>query len=150
MPQTKLINGVEVPLTPQEEAALEASRALTLPQTKRLMRDRIATRREQAESGSFAHLTKRYSSRGGDLGRLSVLAERARTAKAQASAYSVRMVATDDTEASFNADEVIALEVSAGDHFLACSANARTLRQAVNNAADAAAALAVDIEQGWP
>lgn len=147
---TKLVNGVEVVMTPQEEAELEASRALTLPQAKRLMRDRIAARRELAESSSFAHLTKRYESRGNAMARLSILAERARTAKAQASAFSVRIVATDETEASFNADETIAMEVSAGDHFLACSANARTLRQAVNGAADAAAVLAVDIDQGWP
>lgn len=147
---TKLVNGVPVEMSPAEEAAFEAGRTPNLAQARRLMRDRIADRRSQAESGGFAHLTKRYDSRGGDLARLSILAERARTAKAAAGAFTVRVVASDDTEAAFNADEMIALEVSAGDHFLACSANARTLRQAVTAAADVALVLAVDIEAGWP
>ena len=60
------------------------------------------------------------------------------------------MVAADDSESNMNADEVIALEKSAGDHFVACAANARTLRQAVNNAADVASCLAVDVNAGWP
>ena len=146
----KIVNGQLVDMDPAEEAAFEAGRTPTLNQARREMRDRIALRRLQAETSGYVHLTKRYDSRTADLARLSILAARARTAKAAASAFSVRVIASDDSESSMNADEVIALEVSAGDHFLGCSANARTLRQAVNAAADVAAVLAVDINAGWP
>lgn len=102
---TKLVNGVPVEMSPAEEAAFEAGRTPNLAQARRLMRDRIADRRSQAESGGFAHLTKRYDSRGADLARLSILAERARTAKAAAQPFTVRVVASDDSESAFNADE---------------------------------------------
>lgn len=147
----KIVNGELVDMTPDEEAAFEAGRTLTLVQARREMRERIATRREIAEQGGFTHLTIVYSSRGADLARLSILAERARTAKAAAeNTWRARMVAADDSESNMNADEVIALEKSAGDHFVACAANARSLRQAVNAAADTASVLAVDINDGWP
>jgi hypothetical protein len=141
-------------MSAQEEADLEATRALTLPQAKRFMRQKIADRRLTAEQGGFKHtvasVTTVYDSHGSDLARLSILASRARVAKAEAGAFSVRVVAADDSETAMNADELIALDRSAGDHFLACSANARTLRQAVNGSPDAASALSVDLEVGWP
>ena len=147
----KLVNGVLVDMTPEEEAAFEASRTPTLPQARREMRERLSERREQAERGGFTHLTVKYGSGGSDLARLSVIAERARTAKAAGeNTWRVRMAAADDSESNMNADEVIALEKSAGDHFVLCAANARTLRQAINQAVDATAALAVDINVGWP
>lgn len=150
MPLSRIVNGQLVPMTPEEEAAFEADRTPTLPQARRLMRQRIAARRSLAEAGNFPHLGKGYESTAAALARLSILAQRARTAKAEATAFSVRMVAADDTETAMNADEVIALERSAGDYLIACSANARTLRQAVAAAADVPAVLAVDIEVGWP
>ena len=147
----KIVNGELVDMTPDEEAAFEAGRTLTLVQARREMRERIATRREIAEQGGFTHLTIVYSSRGADLARLSIMAQRARTAKAAAeNTWRARMVAADDSESNMNADEVIALEKSAGDHFVGCAANARSLRQAVNAAADTASVLAVDINDGWP
>ena len=147
----KIVNGELVDMTPDEEAAFEAGRTLTLVRARREMRERIATRRVLAEQGGFTHLTIVYSSRGADLARLSMLAERARTAKAAADGtWRARMVAADDSESNMNADEVIALEKSAGDHFVACAANARSLRQAVNAAADTASVLAVDINDRWP
>ena len=115
------------------------------------MRDLIAQHRERAEQGGFTHSAVVYGSRGADLARLSILAQRARTAKADSeNTWRARMVAADDSESNMTADEVIALEKSAGDHFVACAANARTLRQAVNNAADVASCLAVDVNAGWP
>jgi len=151
MPATKFLNGNLVEMTPDEEAEFETSRALTLPQARREMRARIAARRERAENGGFQHLGVLYESRGADLARLPLLAARARTAKAAGeNTWRARVVAADDSESNMNADEVIALEKSAGDHFVACAANARALRQAVNAAADVAAALAIDIEVGWP
>lgn len=148
---TKLVNGRETAMSQEEVDAFEASRSMTLPQAKRHMRDLIAQHRERAEQGGFTHSAVVYGSRGADLARLSILAQRARTAKAASdNAWRARMVAADDSESSMTADEVIALEKSAGDHFVACAANARTLRQAVNNAADVASCLAVDVNAGWP
>ena len=147
----KLLNGQLVDMTPAEEAEFEAGRTPTLPQARRHMRDLIAQHRERAEQGGFTHSAVVYGSRGADLARLSILAQRARTAKADSeNTWRARMVAADDSESNMTADEVIALEKSAGDHFVACAANARTLRQAVNNAADVASCLAVDVNAGWP
>ena len=146
----KLINGQLVDMGPAEEAAFDAARSLSLPQLKKILRARIAARRVQAENGGFVHLATVYASTGQDLARLTIIAQRARTAKAAAAAFSVRMVAVDESESAMSADEVIALEVSAGDHFVSCGANARTLRQAVNAAADEATAKAVDLDAGWP
>ena len=150
MPSKKMVNGVLLDMTPEEEAAFEAGRTPTLQQAKREMRARIAERRIVAEMAGFLHLTVRYASDGASLARMSVLAERARTAKAASEPFSVRVVSMDDGDTAMNANELLALEVSAGDHYVACSANARTLRQAVGNAADVAAVLAVDINAGWP
>lgn len=147
---TKLVNGRETAMSQEEVDAFEASRSMTLPQAKRHMRDLIAQHRERAEQGGFTHSAVVYGSRGADLARLSILTQRARTAKAASeNTWRARMVAADDSESNMNADEVIALEKSAGDHFVACAANARTLRQAVNNAADVASCLAVDVNAGW-
>lgn len=147
----KIVNGELVDMTPDEEAAFEAGRTLTLVQARREMRARIAERRGLAEQGGYLHLQVLYGSRGAELARLSVLAARARTAKADGeNTWRARMVAADDSESNMNADEVIALEKSAGDHFVACAANARSLRQAVNAASDTASVLAVDVNDGWP
>lgn len=148
---TKIVNGRETAMSSEEAEAFEASRSMTLPQARRYMRDLIAQHRERAEQGGFTHSAVVYGSRGADLARLSILAQRARTAKAASeNTWRARMVAADDSESNMTADEVIALEKSAGDHFVACAANARTLRQAVNNAADVASCLAVDVNAGWP
>jgi hypothetical protein len=150
MPLTKIVNGIPVEMTPQEEAAFEAARTPTLSDAKRAKKEAIADRRLQAETSGFRHLTVLYASKPQHLSRMAILAERARTAKAAAESFTVRVVAADDSETNMNANEYIALEKSAGDHFIACSANARTLRQAVNAAADLVAVLSIDIEAGWP
>ena len=148
---TKIVNGREAAMSSEEAEAFDASRSMTLPQARRHMRDLIAQHRERAEQGGFTHSAVVYGSRGADLARLSIMAQRARTAKADSDkAWRARMMAADDSESNMNADDVIALEKSAGDHFVACAANARTLRQAVNNAADVASCLAVDVNAGWP
>ena len=106
----RIVNGQPVQMTPAEEAAFEASRLPTLPQAKRDARERIASRRDVAETGGFTYATKRYGSRALDLARLSILASRARTAKAEAASITYRAVALDDTETALNADELIAME----------------------------------------
>jgi DNA primase len=146
----KLVNGIEVEMTPAEAAEFEGTRTLTLPKAKQRVRDLIKQRRDQAETGGFAYLTLRYPSDGNSLARISILGERARTAKAASLPLVVSMIAMDDGASNFNANELIALEVAAGDHFAACSENAKVLRQAVNAAVDQATLDAVNIEIGWP
>jgi hypothetical protein len=146
----KIVNGQLVDMALDEEAAFEAGRTPTLQQAKRAAREQIALRRLQAETGGFAHLAVRYESKPANLSRIAILAERARTAKAASQSFTVRVTAEDDSDTAMNANEYIAYEVSAGNHFVACSDRARTLRQAVNAAADVAAVLAIDINAGWP
>ena len=146
----KLVNGELVDMTPEEAAAFEADRTPTLPQAKRAARLAIAARRAEAEHSGFLHAAVRYDSDALSLARIAVIAERARTAQAASAPLVVTMVAADDSQSNMNAAALIALEVSAGDHFVACSDNARVLRRAVNAAADLAAVTAVDLEVGWP
>jgi hypothetical protein len=146
----KMLNGVEVDMDPAEAAEFEAGRTLTLPQAKKLAKALIAARRNMAETSGFLYLTTRYPSDGNGLSRTSILGERARTAKAASLPLVVSVIAMDDTSANMNANELIAMEVAAGDHLAACSENARVLRQAVNQAVDVAAVQAVNIEIGWP
>lgn len=146
----KMVNGAEVDMDPAEAAEFDGQRALTLPKAKQAARDLIGLRRDRAETGGFAYLTARYPSDGNSLARISILGERARTAKAASLPFVVSLIAMDDTSSNFNANELIALEVAAGDHFAACSENAKALRQAVNACTDVAAVKAVNIEVGWP
>jgi hypothetical protein len=148
----KLVNGVLVVMSDAELIAFEDSRTLTLAQAKREMRGRIDARREAAERAGFVlpSTGARYASSPAFFSRLAVLAARARTAKAAGEAFTVNVVAADDSQSNMSANEIIALELAAGDCLVACSANARTLRQAVGNAADVAAVFAVDINAGWP
>ena len=147
---TKMVNGVSVDMTPDELAAFEAQRVFNLPQAKRYMRLRIMARRERAELGGFLNGSTRYDSDAQSLSRIAILASRARTGKALGSNIVVSMVAADDSMTNMNADALLSLELSSGDHFIACSNNARVLRLAVNQADTVAAALAVDTEAGWP
>jgi hypothetical protein len=147
---TKLLNGVPVEMSDAEYLTFEDSRTLTVAQAKREMRRRIDERRERAERSGFALSATRYDSGPAFFSRLSILAARARTAKAANESFTVNVVAADESQANMNANEIIALEQAAGDFLVACSQNARTLRQAVGNAADVAAVLAVNVEAGWP
>ena len=95
---TKIVNGREAAMSSEEAEAFEASRSMTLPQARRYMRDLIAQHRERAEQGGFTHSAVVYGSRGADLARLSIMAQRARTAKADSDkAWRARMMAADDS-----------------------------------------------------
>lgn len=149
---TKLLNGVVVEMGDAEYVAFEDSRTLTLVQARREMKARIETRRETAERSGFVlpATGARYASSPAFFARLAVLAARARAAKAAGEAFSINVVAADDSQSNMNANELIALELAAGDFLAACSANSRTLRLAVISAVDAASCLAINIEVGWP
>lgn len=141
MARQKILNGQVVDMTTEDEAAMQ----LSMPQAKRITRGRIAARRLEAERGGFTYAGKRYDSN--DRGTIALLANGAR---AGAAGFPVRVVALDDTETALTAAEYQAFEAAAISHLLACSANARTLRQAVNAAADVDAVLAIDLDAGWP
>lgn len=147
---TKIVNGVPVPMDAAEEAAFEASRTPTLQKAKRDLRDRLAARLARAERSGFSFQTVRVASDGDMLARIAILAERARRAVADSEAITVRLVAEDDSALNLNRGEMLDLAKTAGDHFLACSANARTLRQAIAAAATLAEVEAVNINTGWP
>lgn len=145
---TKIVNGDLVVMTPDEEAAFEASRRPVLSVAKKLARDRIRDRRDQAEK-SFAYLGVRYDASAA--GRIAVLANAAR---ASGNGFPVRFVGIDaqgnEAETGLSRAEMQAFETALATHLQACSANAVALRQAVNASADVAAVLAVDVEAGWP
>jgi hypothetical protein len=148
---TRLVNGIEIVMKPEESAAHDASRTPTLAQARRFMRERIAARREDAEAAGFLVAGTRFGSGAHEFARAALLGERARTAKAASQPFNVQILAADGTTTTnMNANELIAFEVAAADHLKACSDNARVLRQAVSDAADVVAVLAVNIDAGWP
>ncbi|HBK92542.1 MAG TPA: hypothetical protein DDZ68_12820 [Parvularcula sp.] len=56
----------------------------------------------------------------------------------------------DDSDVAHDADEMIAMGLAVGEFVGAAHAHARSLKAAIEAAADAAAILAVDIDAGWP
>lgn len=146
----KLVNGQPVEMTPEEEAAFETSRTPTLAQAKRTAREAIAARLAKAERNGFAFQAVRVASDADMLSRIAILAERARRAAADGETITVRLVAEDDSALNLNRSEMLDLAKASGDHFIACSANARTLRQAVAAATTLAEVRAIDIGVGWP
>ena len=137
-------NGEVVELTAEQEAALESSRTPTLQHARREWKDRIRARRELAER-TFPYAGARYDASAA--GRIAVLANAARISGA---GFPVRVVALDDTETGLSRAEMQAFEAALATHLQACSANAQSLRQAVQAAADVAAVRAVDVDAGWP
>lgn len=122
----------------------------TLAQAKRDARDALAVRLIRAEQSSFAFQTGRVVADAAMLSRIAILALRAQRAIADSEAITVRIALEDGSTLNLNRQEMLDLAKAAGDHFIACSANARTLRQAINAAATLAEVYAVDIESGWP
>lgn len=141
---TKMVNGVLVEMTAEEEAAFEASRTPTLAQARRQWKDRIRDRRELAER-TFPYVGARYDASAA--GRIAVLANAARISGA---GFPVRVVALDDSETGLSRAEYQAFEAALATHLQLCSANAQALRQAVQAAADVAAVRAIDVDAGWP
>lgn len=147
---TRFVNGVPVEMSPAEEAAFEAARTPTLAQAKRAAREALAARLIRAEQSSFVFQTGRVVADAAMLSRIAVLALRAQRAIADSETITVRIALEDGSTLNLNRQEMLDLAKAAGDHFIACSANARTLRQAINAAATLAEVAAVDIETGWP
>lgn len=147
---TRFVNGVPVEMSPAEEAVFEAARTPTLAQAKRAAREALAARLIRAEQSSFVFQTGRVVADAAMLSRIAILALRAQRAIADSETITVRIALEDGSTLNLNRQEMLDLAKAAGDHFIACSANARTLRQAINAANSLAEVYAVGIESGWP
>ena len=71
-------------------------------------------------------------------------------AKGAGAAYSVDWTLLDNSVATFDADMMIAVGLAVMAHVNAAHDRARTLRSAIEAAADAAELLRIDIASGWP
>ena len=71
-------------------------------------------------------------------------------AKSAAAPFEVTWTFADNSTADLDADEMISLGITAMGHVDACYARARVLRADIDAAADMAALLSINIEQGWP
>lgn len=147
---TRFVDGVPVEMSPAEEAVFEAARTPTRAQAKRAAREALAARLIRAEQSSFVFQTGRVVADAAMLSRIAILALRAQRAIADSETITVRIALEDGSTLNLNRQEMLDLAKAAGDHFVACSANARTLRQAINAANSLAEVYAVDIESGWP
>lgn len=147
---TRFVDGVPVEMSPAEEAVFEAARTPTLAQAKRAAREALAARLIRAEQSSFVFQTGRVVADAAMLSRIAILALRAQRAIADSETITVRIALEDGSTLNLNRQEMLDLAKAAGDHFIACSANARTLRQAINAANSLAEVYAVGIESGWP
>jgi hypothetical protein len=146
---TKMVNGVLVTMTAEEEAQFEADRTPTLAHAKKARKQAILVRWGMADAAGFTYQTKTIESDATNLARISVLASRARRALADSEAFSVVWVTADDSTLTLNRAELIDMDKAAGDFLKRMSDNARTLRQAVSAATDLAGVAAVNIEAGW-
>lgn len=163
MPRTILDNGVSRDMTPEEEAAFEATLP-TLDDRKAALCSRIDGLRDGRIDGGFAHTVdaveytfqSRQSDRENILG-LAIAAQLAIAQGAQAGdlewltpGADFQYITADNTLAPMDAFEVLALyqrglSFKAGQTFYA-----RGLKDAALAAADEAALDAIDIEAGWP
>lgn len=146
----KLVNGVVIEMTPEEEAAFEADRTPTLPRAKRAKKHAIIAAWVKAERNGVVFQAKTVETGSDSLARLGVLARRARQAKDDGVPFPVSIVAADDSILNLSRAELLLLDQAVGDHFKACSDNAKALLQATRDAADLAAVAAVDESAGWP
>lgn len=71
-------------------------------------------------------------------------------AKSAAAPFEVTWTFADNSTADLDADEMISLGITAMAHVDACYSRARVLRAEIDAAADMAALLSINIEQGWP
>jgi hypothetical protein len=124
--------------------------AKTLQRAKQEAREAIIHRWAKAEGDGLAFQTKRIETDTDNISRIGVLARRARQAKDDGQPFPVSLIAADETVLNLTRAEILLLDTALGDHFKACSDNARTLRQAVTAAATVAAVEAINIEAGWP
>lgn len=145
----RMVNGVQVAMTADEIAAFELERTPTLAEAKRAKKAAILRRWEKSEASGVEYQSKTIETDVASLARLGVLARRARQAVADSESFSVAIVAADDSILNLSRTEILELDKVIGDKFKACADNAKTLRQAVNAAADLAAVAAVDISAGW-
>jgi hypothetical protein len=71
-------------------------------------------------------------------------------AKSAQASYSIVWTLADNSTVTLNADQMIGLGLAVMQHVNACHTNARTLRDLIEDAADMAELLAIDINSGWP
>jgi len=71
-------------------------------------------------------------------------------AKSASAPLEITWTFADNSTADLDADEMIGLGLTVMQHVDACYANARTLRADIDAAADMAALLSIDLQQGWP
>jgi hypothetical protein len=71
-------------------------------------------------------------------------------AKSASQPFAITWTFADNSTAALGADEMIGLGSMVMAHVDACYAAARTLRSAIDRAADMAALLAIDLAAGWP
>lgn len=151
---TKYVNGVPVVMTPAEEAAFEAERTPTLGQAKRDARRRVRNRQLQARANGFLYQAQRIDSDNDTLTDILVFEARGRRAKEDNETWAnpVRFQAADGSNINLSRQETLDLAKAAGDHLMVVNERARTLIQAINQAADNAAVAAAinDIDNGWP
>lgn len=71
-------------------------------------------------------------------------------AKSASAPFEITWTFADNSTADLDADEMIGLGLTVMAHVDACYARARVLRADIDAAADMAALLSINIEQGWP
>jgi hypothetical protein len=71
-------------------------------------------------------------------------------AKSASAPCEITWTFADNSTADLDADEMIGLGITVMAHVDACYAAARTLRSAIDAAADMAALLAIDLDAEWP
>lgn len=71
-------------------------------------------------------------------------------AKQAGASYSITWTLLDNSTATLNADQTIAMGIAVLAHVDACHERARQLRSAIESAANMAELLAIDVTAGWP
>lgn len=142
----KLVNGVEVEMTPAEQAELEAARYGTLQQAQARMREKLARRCALAEASGFAHNGKRWESSASVVGRTAMMSQ----LEGEPGPFSIDVETESGELVSMNVAAYQAYRKALAGHYKACNARRSALLAQINAATTPQQALAIDVRQGWP
>ena len=146
MPLYKNVNGVNIQMTPAEEADFEASRTPSLAQAKSDLRARLRRRRQQAEAAGITVGAHPVPTDSEFVARLRSLKEWSDDNTGEA----IQVERANGAFVSLTRAQLIAVAKAVAAHMRDCNEVEAAKATAVAALPDLAAVRAYDVDAGWP
>lgn len=136
-------------LTPEELATLPPDEPMAVADRKAAMRDAVNARKDALENGVAptpsgpcnCDPVSRNKINGAALSYV---------AQGSPEEFEIDWTMADDSDATLSGAELLSMGLSVGSHIAAVHARSRSLKAAIDDAADHAALDEIDITEGWP